>query len=215
MKKLVVLFVVSLLIFSFASMDCQKAKEKSKRKSWVTKTGQEPDAAMNSLDSLADEAYQYKIRPVSMGGGGGSYEGYSIPTKLSSGARIIRKSSDNMLLEKNGVQGIVDARGGIHYYVIILEKDGEPWISIGKARICYFEPDTTMIPLDFLGMDAMRYREWRNYGGASFDASYEGYSIPSALSSGAKIIRISADEIVFEKDGIEAVFDAEGQRKHQ
>ena len=34
------------------------------------------------LDSLAQNAYQYRITPQSLGGGGGSYGGYTIPTDL-------------------------------------------------------------------------------------------------------------------------------------
>jgi hypothetical protein len=36
-------------------------------------------AIMNSLTALADDAYQYHQRPVSMGGGGGDYSNYRIP----------------------------------------------------------------------------------------------------------------------------------------
>jgi len=42
------------------------------------------DAIVNDLNNLAADCYQYKIRPTTMGGGGGVYTGYSIPTKLVS-----------------------------------------------------------------------------------------------------------------------------------
>ena len=42
------------------------------------------DAIINDLNNLAANAYQYRIRPTTMGGGGGGYTGYTIPTKLSS-----------------------------------------------------------------------------------------------------------------------------------
>ena len=42
------------------------------------------DAIVNDLGNLAATAYQFKIRPVSMGGGGGSYTGFTIPSKMSS-----------------------------------------------------------------------------------------------------------------------------------
>jgi hypothetical protein len=35
------------------------------------------------LNNFAGLAYQYRIRPLSMGGGGGSYDGFSLPEKLS------------------------------------------------------------------------------------------------------------------------------------
>jgi hypothetical protein len=41
------------------------------------------DAIINDLNNLAANGYQYRIRPTTMGGGGGAYTGYSIPTKLA------------------------------------------------------------------------------------------------------------------------------------
>jgi hypothetical protein len=40
------------------------------------------DAIINDMNNLAANAYQWRIRPVTMGGGGGVYTGYSIPLKL-------------------------------------------------------------------------------------------------------------------------------------
>ena len=42
------------------------------------------DAIINDINNLAANAYQYRIRPASMGGGAGSYTGWTIPTKMSS-----------------------------------------------------------------------------------------------------------------------------------
>jgi len=36
------------------------------------------DAILSDLANLAADAYQYKIRPTSMGGGNGTYSGYSV-----------------------------------------------------------------------------------------------------------------------------------------
>jgi hypothetical protein len=41
------------------------------------------DAVSASLIDLSADAYQYKIRPQTMGGGGGDYTDYAIPSKLS------------------------------------------------------------------------------------------------------------------------------------
>jgi hypothetical protein len=40
------------------------------------------DAVINDLNNLAAQAYQYRIRPVSMGGGQGDYSSFAIPTKM-------------------------------------------------------------------------------------------------------------------------------------
>ncbi len=42
------------------------------------------DAIINDLNNIAAHAYQYRIRPSSMGGGQGSYSGYTIPSKMAS-----------------------------------------------------------------------------------------------------------------------------------
>lgn len=42
------------------------------------------DAIINDLNNLAANGYQYRIRPLTMGGGGGGYTNYAIPSKLAS-----------------------------------------------------------------------------------------------------------------------------------
>lgn len=42
------------------------------------------DAIINDLNNLAAQAYQFRIRPTSMGGGQGSYATFSIPSKMVS-----------------------------------------------------------------------------------------------------------------------------------
>jgi len=42
------------------------------------------DGVTSSLVNVSANAYQYKIRPTTMGGGGGSYVNYVIPTKMAS-----------------------------------------------------------------------------------------------------------------------------------
>jgi hypothetical protein len=57
-------------------------------------------ALINDLNNLAANAYQYKIRPKSMGGGGGSYEGYSVPKPMSNndnGTFSCMPQEDNLL----------------------------------------------------------------------------------------------------------------------
>jgi hypothetical protein len=42
------------------------------------------DALINDINNINAHAYQFYIRPTSMGGGGGTFVGYVIPTKMSS-----------------------------------------------------------------------------------------------------------------------------------
>ncbi|HLE32199.1 MAG TPA: hypothetical protein VJB38_06300 [Bacteroidota bacterium] len=46
--------------------------------------GANRDAIISDLTNLAASAYQYRIRPTTMGGGGGSYSGYAIAPSLVS-----------------------------------------------------------------------------------------------------------------------------------
>ena len=46
--------------------------------------GANKDAIINGLNKLAANSYQYYIRPTSMGGGGNTFSGYTIPVKLQS-----------------------------------------------------------------------------------------------------------------------------------
>jgi type II secretory pathway pseudopilin PulG len=45
--------------------------------------GANSDAVQNDLMNIAAHADQYRIRPVSMGGGGGAFTGYQLPTRLA------------------------------------------------------------------------------------------------------------------------------------
>jgi hypothetical protein len=47
------------------------------------------DAIINDLNNIAAEAYQYRIRPSSMGGGGSSYVGYTLPSRLATNNNVI------------------------------------------------------------------------------------------------------------------------------
>src|SRR5512140_193935 len=41
------------------------------------------DGVTSSLVNIAANAYQFKIRPTTMGGGGGSYSAYGVPSKMA------------------------------------------------------------------------------------------------------------------------------------
>ena len=40
------------------------------------------DGVTSSVINIAANAYQFKIRPTTMGGGGGAYTGYGVPAKM-------------------------------------------------------------------------------------------------------------------------------------
>jgi hypothetical protein len=51
------------------------------------------DAIINDVNNLAANAYQYRIRTSSMGGGNNSYVGYNVPGKLSANANATYAAS--------------------------------------------------------------------------------------------------------------------------
>ena len=66
------------------------------------------DAITNDLNNLAANAYQYRIRPSSMGGGSNSYTGYSIPSKLRTNENasytIVSNSGNGIVLMGTSIQ---------------------------------------------------------------------------------------------------------------
>jgi len=100
------------------------AYEKSdgvKKTKAIAEARQTKDAVINDLNNLAAHAYQYRIRPTSMGGGGGSYRGYTIPPGMASSvnatysciteADTIRYAAVVSANRKNGMKVLVDGDG--------------------------------------------------------------------------------------------------------
>jgi hypothetical protein len=83
------------------------------------------DSMVADITRIAADAYQYRLRPASMGGGGGSYLRYAIPAGLRSnqlGTYEIsqRTSADTLVIEAEADRGAgtilagVDQGGSLH-----------------------------------------------------------------------------------------------------
>lgn len=90
------------------------------------------DAIMADLRHLAADAYQYRLRPASMGGGGGSYRQYAIPSKMLSNALASYRIPpihpvDTLLIEATATQnlGTISAGVGPDGSVIIFSIAGD------------------------------------------------------------------------------------------
>jgi hypothetical protein len=103
------------------------AYEKSdgvKRSKDILEVQQIKDAVINDLNNLAAHGYQYRIRPISMGGGGGSYLGYQIPTKMAANDNAtytcivqtdtIRYTAITSSNRKNGIKVQLDSDGRLN-----------------------------------------------------------------------------------------------------
>jgi hypothetical protein len=53
------------------------------------------DAIINDLNNLAAQAYQFRIRPTSMGGGQGDYSSFTIPTKMRTNENATYSATPN------------------------------------------------------------------------------------------------------------------------
>ena len=80
------------------------------------------DAIINDLNNLGAYCYQFKIRPLSMGGGSGSYANCTLPSKMSSNDNatyaLSNKSANAITIKGTNandiaayVQGALDANG--------------------------------------------------------------------------------------------------------
>lgn len=70
------------------------------------------DGVTSTLTSLSADAYQYKLRPSTLGGGNNSYVGFTIPTKLVSddnGTYAISGSPSATSLQINAVSSMNSA----------------------------------------------------------------------------------------------------------
>ena len=67
-------------ISAFEILSTTHSSNEQMRQGWIQASR---DALINDMNNLAANAYAYRIRPASMGGGKGSYVGYKIPSKLA------------------------------------------------------------------------------------------------------------------------------------
>jgi hypothetical protein len=65
--------------------------------------GANSDAIQNDMMNIAAHADQYRIRPVSMGGGGGNFDGYVLPTRL--------EATGNGTYTATGAEGVLTVVG--------------------------------------------------------------------------------------------------------
>jgi hypothetical protein len=94
---------------------------------------------VNDLNHVASNAYLYRMKPSTLGGGGGSYEGYAIPQKLSFtgfGVYTIVEpvSADTLRLLGTSVQrhGAVEARVEATGFMRIVSYSGD-FLELGPA----------------------------------------------------------------------------------
>jgi hypothetical protein len=80
------------------------------------------DAIINDLNNLAAQAYQYRIRPTSMGGGQGDYSSFSIPLKMrtnENGTYVATPSANTITITATSAQN------ASNYITVTIDSDGK------------------------------------------------------------------------------------------
>lgn len=90
--------------------------------------GANQDAMINDIMNIAAHAQQYMIRPGSMGGGGGSFTGYTLPGRLQSTGNgdyaVSAATSDGVTIA--GTSKIHDGTITLNFVRIVVDGEGNP-----------------------------------------------------------------------------------------
>ncbi len=91
------------------------------------------EAIINDLNNLSAHSYQYRIRPQSMGGGQGSYNGYAIPLKMQSNENA---SYAVQIIDGNLMRFTATSTKGFGTVSAELDQDGRlsKWMYTGKFQ---------------------------------------------------------------------------------
>jgi hypothetical protein len=79
------------------------------------------DAIINDLNNLAAQAYQFRIRPVSMGGGQGDYTTFAIPSKMRTNENATYSSSPS---QNSIVFTAVSAQNSSNSVTVTIDSNG-------------------------------------------------------------------------------------------
>ena len=118
MNKLLVFLLAGFIALFSVSVAQDTAKGKisaaqkaaQKKKSMPSKSQY---AIIGDLNNLVALAYKFRITPVASGGGGGSYERFTIPAKKFKGVIITKVAPYEIVFEKGGVQCAADSNGRV------------------------------------------------------------------------------------------------------
>lgn len=145
------------------------------------------DAIINDLNNLSAMAYQYRIRPNSMGGGEGSYTGFKIPARMTSNKNA---AYETVLVEADRVRIRATSAAGYGTVESSIDKDGRlgDWAYTARfaeplrERTGVSNRDAIINDLNNLAAQAYQYRiRPSSMGGGQ--GSYAGFKIPARMAS--------------------------------
>jgi hypothetical protein len=188
------------------------------------------DAVINDLNNLAAYAYQYRIRPKSMGGGQGSYTGLKIPEKM---VKNTNASYEILTARDSIVQYKATSASGFGTVEVSLDADGRLWgwkytgafaapLSETQSPIVA-NRDALINDLNNLAALAYQYRiRPSSMGGGN--GEYTGLKMPEKMQAnengtftytvvGPNEVKIKAVSAKVKGAAIEATLDGEGRLK--
>ena len=147
------------------------------------------DKIINDLNNLAAYSYQYRIRPKSMGGGEGSYMGFTIPKGLSSNKNA---SFEAIVVDKDKVQFAATSLMGYGAVRVTINEMGvfANWEYSGKFKEMSQKPtvgvnenkDAMINDLNNLAAMCYQFRvRPKSMGGG--EGSYKDFAIPKSMHS--------------------------------
>jgi beta-alanine degradation protein BauB len=156
------------------------------------------DDMINSLNNIAAHAYQFRIRPKSMAGGGSAYTAYEIPPELASTKNASYESRvanadlvQFVATSKLGYGTInvtLDERGRLanwEYSGSFMEERGTPTVSVESNR------DAIIKDLNNLAAFSYQYRiRPKSMGGG--EGLYDGFAIPPKMRTNESASYISS-----------------------
>lgn len=185
------------------------------------------DAVINDLNNLAALAYQYRIRPKTMGGGQGSYLGFKIPEKMSTNSNAsyeVLAAMDSLVQYKatsvNGfgtVEASIDANGRLRGW----EYTGAFYTPLPIITPLVANRDALINDLNNLAAFAYQYRiRPSSMGGGN--GAYTGVELPEKLKSnengsfmftvvGPDELKMKAVSAKFKDATIETTLNAQGR----
>jgi hypothetical protein len=188
------------------------------------------DAIINDLNNLAAYAYQYRVRPKSMGGGQGSYTGLKISEKM---AKNTNASYEILMANDSLVQYRATSASGFGTVEVSLDENGRlgGWKYTGAFAAPTLEAQSPIVSnrdalindINNLAALAYQYRiRPASMGGGN--GSYDGLTMPETMKTndhgaftytvvGPNEVKIKAVSAKVKGAAIETTLDGEGRLK--
>jgi len=169
-RRFIILFASILMVSSGSSQD---------HKAWLESVAHEMNIWMLQGDTLGQLALEYRLKPLSEGGGAGSYVGFTVPSEYRFGK--IAQFTVHDAVENEIVFSVLHRRTGFSYFLVIDQrgkrmeessKSPERWKNLGA-----------MVPeLYTIIKSAQAYRKAVAEERGVLP-TYEGFVIPIELAS--------------------------------